>query len=345
MEASCRSPSATAVQHTAAALALCEACVAALTLLWAALRAAGSYALLLLATRAAHHIAGVRDHAATLAAAAAALLPASPSSPRLRLRRAASEPLPATPPAGPAPGRRSSGGGLDAAAAWCRRLSWPGPASAADPAAVPLAARPQAEPAPLLPPQLPQHAGRLAVVLDLDETLLYPRRAPQTQHQQPQQQADVLRPGVHEFLAALSECAEVLLWTAGGAAYAQRQLQALDPHRKIFAGVVAGAASTGPGGAKDLARLNRCLARTVLVDNSVASFAAQPLNGVPIPPFTGDPGDRVLLTVILPLLQSLAQYRGDIRPILSETVGLGEWMRARSERRRTSAAASGVRGV
>jgi RNA polymerase II subunit A small phosphatase-like protein len=139
------------------------------------------------------------------------------------------------------------------------------------------------------------------VVLDLDETLLCPRRAPQPhQHQQQQQQhhhhwqqAGVLRPGVHAFLSALSECAEVLLWTAGGAAYAQRQLQTLDPGRRIFAGVVAGAASTGPAGAKDLSRLNRSLARTVLVDNSVASFALQPLNGVPIPPFTGDPEDRV----------------------------------------------------
>jgi hypothetical protein len=53
----------------------------------------------------------------------------------------------------------------------------------------------------------------------------------------------------------------------------------------------------------------------------------------------------VLLTVILPLLQSLAAYPGDIRPILDRHVRLSEWMRARSERRRASAASSGVRGV
>ena len=54
---------------------------------------------------------------------------------------------------------------------------------------------------------------------------------------------------------------------------------------------------------KDMARVNRSLCRTVLVDDTPLAFLHQPDNGVPVLGFRGDPDDRLLLEAVLPLLQ------------------------------------------
>lgn len=54
---------------------------------------------------------------------------------------------------------------------------------------------------------------------------------------------------------------------------------------------------------KDMARVNRSLDRTVLVDDTPLAFLHQPDNGVPVLGFRGDPDDRLLLEAVLPLLQ------------------------------------------
>jgi hypothetical protein len=233
-------------------------------LAWVALRAGVARAALLLlaqTARTARRAAAVRAAAATAAA-------------ELR-RRAASPPSP--PPRAPALARLP-----------------PAPAAAVA--------------GPLLPPQAPAHAGRLTCVVDLDETLIAPPRPPRRvsspadcgaplRGAAPPSPAPaagaVLRPGVHAFLERLAEAGELVLWTAAGPAYAARQLRALDPARRLFAGVIAGAASISAGGAKDLSRLGRDLSRVVLVDNAVAAMALQPSNGVPCPPFRGGADDKV----------------------------------------------------
>jgi RNA polymerase II subunit A small phosphatase-like protein len=83
----------------------------------------------------------------------------------------------------------------------------------------------------LLPPQLPQHAGRLTVLLDLDGTLVSsftPRRAPklplsmkthlvgQGSSLNPCGVFVVERPGLEHFLEQLAGFAEVVVFTAGG---------------------------------------------------------------------------------------------------------------------------------
>lgn len=89
----------------------------------------------------------------------------------------------------------------------------------------------------LLPPQLPQHAGRLTVLLDLDGTLVSsftPRRAPklpfsmkthlvgQGSSLNPCGVFVVERPGLQHFLEQLAGFAEVVVFTAGGFAGGQR---------------------------------------------------------------------------------------------------------------------------
>lgn len=137
------------------------------------------------------------------------------------------------------------------------------------------------------------------------------------------------RPGVRQFLQELSSFAEVVLFTAASAAYAAPLADLLDPQRQLFAARLYGdacVAAGGRAGVKDLSGLGRALGRVVLVDNSPYSFLLQPANGLPCLPFHGQRGDGQLLGVILPLLRSLAQLGGDIRPLLEAKFRVRGWL-------------------
>ncbi|WIA21782.1 hypothetical protein OEZ85_004166 [Tetradesmus obliquus] len=127
----------------------------------------------------------------------------------------------------------------------------------------------------------------------------------------------------------LSSFAEVVLFTAASAAYAAPLAHLLDPQRRLFAARLYGdacVAAGGRAGVKDLSGLGRALGRVVLVDNSPYSFLLQPANGLPCLPFHGQRGDGQLLGVILPLLRSLAQLGGDIRPLLEAKFRVRGWL-------------------
>jgi RNA polymerase II subunit A small phosphatase-like protein len=253
---------------------------------------------------------------ATAAAAMAALAAArdtaslslSSSSFRAAASAATTQPAPAagalvlpppTAPASPAP----------AAAA---------PSATAAPAA---AAAGPASPPPLLPPQRPEHRGRLTVALDLDGLLIAsytPKRAPRLPPSMvthlvgrgsalnPAGVLVVERPGLHRFLRAVAAEAEVVVFTAGLKEYASPILDAIDPSGALIAARVYRDGTTRTPYyqcVKDLARLGRPLERTVLVDDTPLAFLRQPRNGVPVLAFRGDPDDRLLTEAVLPLLQ------------------------------------------
>uniref|UniRef100_A0A383WGB0 Mitochondrial import inner membrane translocase subunit TIM50 n=1 Tax=Tetradesmus obliquus TaxID=3088 RepID=A0A383WGB0_TETOB len=137
------------------------------------------------------------------------------------------------------------------------------------------------------------------------------------------------RPGVRQFLQELSSFAEVVLFTAASAAYAAPLADLLDPQGQLFAARLYGdacVAAGGRAGVKDLGGLGRALGRVVLVDNSPYSFLLQPANGLPCLPFHGQRSDGQLLGVILPLLRSLAQLGGDIRPLLEAKFRVRGWL-------------------
>ncbi|EIE23454.1 hypothetical protein COCSUDRAFT_62990 [Coccomyxa subellipsoidea C-169] len=161
---------------------------------------------------------------------------------------------------------------------------------------------------PLLPPQKPEHAGRLTVVLDLDGTLLSsftPRRAPvlpagstsyivgRGGRLNPNGVFVVERPGLTAFFDQLCKFAEVVLFTAGLEDYAKPILDELD---RRYNGVFeyrlyrpATVACSAYPCLKDLSRLGRDLRRTVLVDDTPLAFLRQPDNGIPIFNFRHDP--------------------------------------------------------
>ena len=123
--------------------------------------------------------------------------------------------------------------------------------------------------------------------------------------------------------------------------YAEPVLDALDPAGTLFAarlyrdaclrvpqaagpaGSPSGPASTSapaqPATAawliKDLSRLGRPLARTVIVDNSPLVYGYQPANGVPVPSWRGEAADTGLADV-LPLLEACAGA-ADVRPVIA----------------------------
>jgi len=302
------------------ALAVCQ-------LMWQAAWGAGLNAFWLLLSKTLQQASGVRSAATNAAdaarAAARRAVSSSPALPRLTVATASTAArrltFSATPKASHQRARAVSTSGNSSSfydssgSTGSRRQSWPGTAASAV----------QSSTDPLLPPQRPCHVGRLTVVLDLDETLVAPLRAPlgasptaaagatATPTTFTTTSAAILRPGAHEFLSRLSQSAEIVLWTAAGPAYAESQLRLLDPQGSLFSAYVCGGcagtnggaegnrgATTPTGGAgrsivKDLSRLGRDLRRTVLVDNCVKSMSSQPANGIPCLPFRGDPSDQV----------------------------------------------------
>lgn len=205
---------------------------------------------------------------------------------------------------------------------------------------------PAAAPKPpgLLPPQELRHANKPTVFLDVDGTLISsyaPRRAPrlpadvrthfvgQGSKLNPEGIFVVERPGLQTFLAELSRFAEVVIFTAGLEDYARPIIDAIDPNNEYFSARIyrEGTVSTPVYQCvKDLSRAGRDLARSVLVDDTPLAFLHQPNNGIPVLAFRGDPDDRLLLEVVLPLLQKITTAP-DIRVLLQRRFDMSTWFR------------------
>lgn len=182
---------------------------------------------------------------------------------------------------------------------------------------------------PLLP-----HSGssKKCLVLDLDETLVHSSFHVPLSHDLvvtlglpdgTQQNIYVAkRPGVDEFLARVSQVFEVVIFTASLAHYADPVIDFLTVGMNQYL--------SEPGEinlrlyrdsclflrglyVKDLSRLGRKLEKTVIVDNSPASFLLQPDHGIPIKSWFNDVNDRELA-----LLQESLEH-------LIEAESVAEW--------------------
>ena len=137
-----------------------------------------------------------------------------------------------------------------------------------------------------LPEQDPSDQGKVTLVLDLDETLVYAREGPL-----------YARPGLDEFFKACSENCEVVVWTAGLRAYAQAIIRNIDKegvikhciyrHSKWFTGQA--------GYRKDLAALGRSLDRTMIVENTPDCIRGYQQNGILVEDYEG--GERADNTI------------------------------------------------
>eukprot|EP01062_Namystynia_karyoxenos_P051213 TRINITY_DN4010_c2_g1_i1.p1 TRINITY_DN4010_c2_g1~~TRINITY_DN4010_c2_g1_i1.p1 ORF type:complete len:597 (+),score=164.51 TRINITY_DN4010_c2_g1_i1:81-1793(+) len=162
---------------------------------------------------------------------------------------------------------------------------------------------------PLLPPQSGALAGRLTVVLDLDETLLHRRGREEV----------LYRPHWEELLEALKDIAEVVLWTASKEDTLPKVLRTMDPrgdrfHHRICRDDRWFTSPFGQfdPGVKDLSMLGRPISRCVIVDNSVGCVERNPEHAVVVPSYEAEDPQDATLVVVRRLLQWAARRAGTL---------------------------------
>ena len=129
-----------------------------------------------------------------------------------------------------------------------------------------------------------------------------------------------MRPWCFEFLEALTNYYEIVIFTASVEKAADLIIDKLDPkkqmirhrlyrHHTIKSKSVA---------VKDLARLGRPLERTLIIDNRRENFVRQPENGIKCHTWTGSQYDRQLLKLQEFLTKMALQRPSDVRPHIAE---------------------------
>lgn len=148
------------------------------------------------------------------------------------------------------------------------------------------------------------------IILDLDETLVHSQTDPPpakydfTVH--PMIDGRIMtfyvlkRPGVDEFLKAISKSFEAVIFTAGLKEYASLVLNQLDPSGELISHRLYRDSCREMDGkfVKDLAGVGRVLDQVVIVDDNPNAYALQPENALPVSPFVDDLGDRELWRVM-----------------------------------------------
>ena len=206
-------------------------------------------------------------------------------------------------------------------------------------------------PSPFLPPCKP---GTYTLVVDLDETLGHYDEAKanrlaeelasqwlvRTGRAMTEQEIREQLPGIEfkvrpfalEFLEQMSQFYEIVIFTAADQQYADEILDKLDVNRRIshrlyrqhtlqYQNVYTGEIELH---VKDLSRMGRDMARTIIVDNLNDNFRLQRENGYHIKEWKGDKRDNEL-EVLMTLLRSIV-VRGseDVRPELANLHTLQE---------------------
>ncbi|KAH9599097.1 FCP1 homology domain [Trypanosoma melophagium] len=134
-----------------------------------------------------------------------------------------------------------------------------------------------------IPPASAHDEGKLVIVLDLDETLVYSRAGP-----------IIPRPGTHRLFDALRGRCEVVVWTAGEEHYAREVIRRIDRSRCIQHCIFRHEKwwTEKPGYLKDIRALGRPLNRTIIIDNTPDCLRAYPQNGLLVTDFRGELWNR-----------------------------------------------------
>jgi len=150
----------------------------------------------------------------------------------------------------------------------------------------------------------PDDTGKMCLVLDLDETLVHSsfRPVPNSDFVIPVEIENVThmvyvakRPGVDEFLVEMAKHYEIIIYTASLNKYADPLLDLLDPKKTIRTRLFRESCVYYEGNyVKDLSLLNRDLSKTIIIDNSPASYMFHPENAIDCSSFIEDRSDREL---------------------------------------------------
>ena len=158
----------------------------------------------------------------------------------------------------------------------------------------------------LLPPKKKDQTYTL--VVDLDETLIHFDR---------EKKLFYVRPYTRHFLRELSKLFEIVIFTAAQKDYTDFILQKVDVEGTISHKLYREhTVCVDNVYIKDLSRLGRNLATTIIVDNNPRSFQLQPSNGIYVRTWTGDPDDKALLRLSTILADVASKGFPDIRRAL-----------------------------
>lgn len=188
------------------------------------------------------------------------------------------------------------------------------------------------EPPPLLEDPPEKKVGRKTLVLDLDETLVHSsfqetdlasiQIALDLEEGTRMKHFDVYvikRPGVDEFLKAVSAHYEVVVFTASIERYANPLLKLLDPNGYIDKYLYRESCIEYNGSyVKDLRRLGRDLKNVIIVDNSPAAYQFQIDNAIGCRTFTDDLKDTELTYTKDFLLRDDVLNAKDVREVLNK---------------------------
>ncbi|XP_029128776.1 uncharacterized protein LOC114916369 [Cajanus cajan] len=169
----------------------------------------------------------------------------------------------------------------------------------------------------------------VTLVLDLDETLVHSSKKQcddadfifQMYKDKPSNVYVRTRPFLREFLEKISEMFEIIIFTASRRVYAEKLLDILDPHNKLFSRRLYRDSCSWIDNrcAKDLRILGVDLAKVAIIDNTPDMFRLQVNNGIPIKSWFDDPTDSALIS-LMPFLEKLVDV-DDVRPIIAEKYG------------------------
>ncbi|OHT04826.1 NLI interacting factor-like phosphatase family protein [Tritrichomonas foetus] len=158
---------------------------------------------------------------------------------------------------------------------------------------------------------------RPVLVLDLDETLVYSSPLKMNSDSIPirvgRRRVFVqFRPGLFDFLQAISQIYEIFFFTASAEAYANQIIDRILPETPVNHRFFRQSCRCFHGyPVKDLNLINRPLNKVLIVDDLEGSALLHLNNLVRISPWIGDPNDQVLINQLLPALQSSA-FESDI---------------------------------
>lgn len=152
---------------------------------------------------------------------------------------------------------------------------------------------------------------KYCLVLDLDETLIHFKN-------DNGRAKFLIRPYTYNFLRNLRQYYELIIFTAAQKEYADWILDKIDSKKLIsYRFYRTHCIMSRVCHLKDISRLNRSLAKTLIVDNFQENFSLQKENGIHIKGWYGDTKDTVLETLEKVLLDMAKSDTPDVRTYLS----------------------------
>ena len=162
---------------------------------------------------------------------------------------------------------------------------------------------------PFLPPKDKNDKREYCLVLDLDETLVH-----YIEEENGDNDYVKVRIGAENFVNALSEFCEIVIFTASTQYYANLIIDELECKDKIDYILYRQHTDLIDGTyVKDLSKLGRDLSKIIIIDNIEENYQLQPNNGLNIIDFEGDDSDFELIYIMHDLIKIVKNPGLDLR--------------------------------